>query len=821
MNPLSQQMQAQGRGNDSVLVHMSPREVGGLQALAQSYGGTLTRNPTTGLPEAGFLEKLLPAIAGAVGGAMGIDPWMAAAGAGLAQGAITGNLEKGLTAGLSAYGGASLGRSFNPEGTFAGYKIGTPIPTPSLEDIDPGAATAAGATSSPDPINQSANSASGVAPTIPLTPPTPPAPQGMFDKFGTAASAGITNSTLQNLAPYAAAFGLATPFLTGSDQTYKAPEPKKTDYAGPYKPVPRVMALPVRGSNYLRNSSEHMFFPDSNPYPGYLPADKTTPESEIDLNALAKRLGRVAPTIRMAEGGLLPRAAPRTGLIAPEAPRSSGERTFNFPKSNYVPPAAPPSAGLQALTQQYPTATKAQLSEYERAIAGGGDPSATRSLMQAYGPTSNYTSLQPWSPDFKGFDYKRSRPTDEFGNPIGWTPTAEEQASADNAMGRARMSMEGITEPDSDFLAGFRGMIHGQTADYSNPSWGMNVETFKGAPPMLKDSMFNRATGYTGSGSDGQNYANTYDTYKTNQIVEGQRQAAMAANAADNTAENYALYGGPDAPEDTGRYVSPVPSSPPASSGAQGVFNRALEATRAAPGATSTGIGAMFDRLGNKVGAAVSDIGNIGNMSRDELWNFASKVAPFTPLSPFFNAANLLIGGAGYTTGDGRSGFTSNPGMQALPRELTQGHIWGAIQNMVPFNLLGTHEHAANPKGQAAGGVNLEDGSFVVDARTVAELGNGSSGAGQEVLARLGGRPIHGPGDGVSDSIRANIGGTQEARVARDEVKFDPEAVKRLGRGNPKKGADRLYDMMKKAEKARKSASRGKDTGLRALAGAR
>jgi hypothetical protein len=123
--------------------------------------------------------------------------------------------------------------------------------------------------------------------------------------------------------------------------------------------------------------------------------------------------------------------------------------------------------------------------------------------------------------------------------------------------------------------------------------------------------------------------------------------------------------------------------------------------------------------------------------------------------------------------------------------------------------------------GKAAGGVNLEDGSFVVDARTVAELGNGSSSAGQELLARMGGRPIKGPGDGVSDSIRANIGGKQEARVARDEVKFSPDAVQRVGGGSAKKGAQRLYAMMNKAEKARKTASRGKDTGLRALVGAK
>jgi hypothetical protein len=121
----------------------------------------------------------------------------------------------------------------------------------------------------------------------------------------------------------------------------------------------------------------------------------------------------------------------------------------------------------------------------------------------------------------------------------------------------------------------------------------------------------------------------------------------------------------------------------------------------------------------------------------------------------------------------------------------------------------------------ATGGVGLKDGSFVVDARTVSELGNGSSGAGQDLLARFGGKAIKGPGDGVSDSIRANIGGRQEARVARDEVKFDPKAVQRLGKGDPRKGSDRLYALMAKAHDARQGAKRGQDTGLKGLLGAR
>jgi hypothetical protein len=116
----------------------------------------------------------------------------------------------------------------------------------------------------------------------------------------------------------------------------------------------------------------------------------------------------------------------------------------------------------------------------------------------------------------------------------------------------------------------------------------------------------------------------------------------------------------------------------------------------------------------------------------------------------------------------------------------------------------------------AGGGeVELADGAFVLDARTVSEIGNGSSNAGMEALRRIGGRPIDGPGDGVSDSIPARIGRDQPARVARDEVLVPADAVRRLGKGNPKKGADKLYSLMNKAHKARKKAKRGQDTKVR------
>ena len=114
LHPIAQAVQSQGRGKDTQLVHMTPNEVASMQALAKAQGGSLSINPSTGLPEAGFLDSMLPTILGigitaATGGAAA--PWMIGAGIGGLQYMRTGSLEKGLMAGLGAYGGAGIGSS--------------------------------------------------------------------------------------------------------------------------------------------------------------------------------------------------------------------------------------------------------------------------------------------------------------------------------------------------------------------------------------------------------------------------------------------------------------------------------------------------------------------------------------------------------------------------------------------------------------------------------------------------------------------------------------------------------------------------------------
>ena len=131
VNQSAQGLASLGRNGDSMLVHMSPHEVAGLQGLAMAHGGSLTINPETGLPEAfslgGVFSSLLPMAAGMfmgpAAGAMfgpssGITAFLSSPlGAGLTTGALTaamtGDIGKGAMAGLGAAGGAGLGQGIS------------------------------------------------------------------------------------------------------------------------------------------------------------------------------------------------------------------------------------------------------------------------------------------------------------------------------------------------------------------------------------------------------------------------------------------------------------------------------------------------------------------------------------------------------------------------------------------------------------------------------------------------------------------------------------------------------------------------------------
>ena len=160
---------AQGRYGDSMLLHVNPAEVKG---LAQAM--PITINPETGQPEA-FLPFLAPiagsllgsslltgAGAGALGGLIGAGGLSSLAagaiGSGLAQTAVTGDLKKGMMAGLTGYG---IGSALQGAGAAAATADATTAATQTATD----AATQAAMTD-PNLITSAASNVGPVAPTL-------------------------------------------------------------------------------------------------------------------------------------------------------------------------------------------------------------------------------------------------------------------------------------------------------------------------------------------------------------------------------------------------------------------------------------------------------------------------------------------------------------------------------------------------------------------------------------------------------------------------------------------------------------------------------
>ena len=107
----AERVQRKGRNGDTMLVHMNPDEfnamaaLGGLGGLAQNR---VTINPDTGLPEMFSFRNILPTVVGIAGAAFGVPTLPLALGVGATTAVTTGDLGKGILAGLGSYALGSL-----------------------------------------------------------------------------------------------------------------------------------------------------------------------------------------------------------------------------------------------------------------------------------------------------------------------------------------------------------------------------------------------------------------------------------------------------------------------------------------------------------------------------------------------------------------------------------------------------------------------------------------------------------------------------------------------------------------------------------------
>jgi hypothetical protein len=96
----AQDLASRGRGGDTMLVHMAPHEVAGLNAIARMQGTELTINPETGMPEALKLGKLFKTLAPFIPFIPGVGQFLAPAFGALGMGGFSPLLQKAITSGI-------------------------------------------------------------------------------------------------------------------------------------------------------------------------------------------------------------------------------------------------------------------------------------------------------------------------------------------------------------------------------------------------------------------------------------------------------------------------------------------------------------------------------------------------------------------------------------------------------------------------------------------------------------------------------------------------------------------------------------------------
>jgi hypothetical protein len=203
----------------------------------------------------------------------------------------------------------------------------------------------------------------------------------------------------------------------------------------------------------------------------------------------------------------------------------------------------------------------------------------------------------------------------------------------------------------------------------------------------------------------------------------------------------------------------------------------------------------------NKLALAGLGIGGMGMMSSDQ-----QRIKPATAHGDYYSYPGFT---QGYDPTGGASGqqyFNYGYGTPTVTHYAEGGSIGDEVNNVmypqsqlptgtvgqygnrsavpVPREVVGAQDAVVNPftgaEGMAAGGI--------------ATLGGYSDG----------GRLTQGPGDGVSDSIPASIGGKQPARLADGEFVIPARIVSEIGNGSTKAGAKKLYAMMDRIQKARR-----------------
>jgi len=821
LHKFAEQVAANGRGDDSLLVHMTPDEVQRLQSFAEANGRSLTINPETGLPEAGILSDLFKAVApialgaflGPAGMGLTFGGLSSAMSAGIATGGITalatGSLSRGLMAGLGAYGGAGLG-----EGLMGAATTGDAFQA-AQSNLGPEA---------------NAMSVKDVAATANINPVTSGL-KALGTEQGRAAALNAMGGTKGALT----AAGMAAAPLMAMQPTTQMPETKGTGYIRQFdyninpdtgKPDPlygmRAMT-PVKASEWGDKTfqGQRDLFRQQNPNPYEL--------GTASLNQPPKPMAG-GGIVALADGGVPGYA---DGMLVGD------QDVFNYFKG--LDQAKLGSGALDAQIAKDMQTYNVSAADIAR-ITGTGAQQGDyeKRFVQAINPaTLNSADFLAQTAD------------------VG----LQNQALA-NAMQGAGMS---------------------QAAQYAATHQLNDAAGIASAPKAAQD--FYNAYGYKAGDAPGDKggiaglYTNIdyaadrlQDQINAGKLTVQQAQNLSLAemerlgiNQADVKAATGKAFGDLFTPKEIIKPITPLPFTSVVPGGTQ--MPGATVYDNGAYGNYGSGPATGVDYRGNTVSIATP--GDIITNPDD-----SRTVVPNIPGRPYGGFTGMEQVKSRYTAGGGSLGYTAKAprtveefnqlynkqtgdSLAAYDYLMGKGGGKYPVKSGVPNisqnygeYVLGKKPVAptAKPKttektvaaGDAAvvGGVSFdltdptkqpaEDNngpwSWDVAAKRWVQYGRMASGgmAGYAVGGGLGslgsysdgGRLLKGPGDGVSDSIPATIGAkNQPARLADGEFVIPARIVSELGNGSTDAGAKKLYAMMDRVQRAR-----GKTTGKNKVA---
>lgn len=667
---------AQGRNGDSMLMHVTPREVAGLQALAQQHGGSLTVNPQTGLPEANFLDdiglggvnKFVPAIAGAglsffSGGA--IDPMTASAMVGGLAGLTSGNLAEGIKAGLGAYGGASLTGSLGAMGGAANANA---------------AAQAADAGAS-GPLSGAAFSNAAGAPDV---------------------GAGFDAAT--------GSFGAAKDFL------------KDNKYALGAAALPALMGSMEEdsGPTALKNKGYIRRY-EKNPVTGALEQVEAVPVDDWGSRS-AVSFGGVGDPVKYADGG----------AVKPD-PFGGGYLVFNEATKKYDRVSADGTT----------TPAAALNSEGAPAVKFAAPPKRTPVMRD---PNDTRTDSQ------KAYDYLMGKTGAE--NPMLFYHDQGAEAS---------QPADALTPLDLATRTGGHYVINKSTGTYD---WVPDAAAADAGLASL-------AAGQQGGGSATLNAG--VDSANVGTASGPFAEGVASLNNSLSNAGSIVL-------GKLANVFNPLPNLTPEQAAAVPVSDMQGTPVTSVPAANPMSVDPAQAQASTGVGSQQGGFQGSG----------AEAGSSTGPSSAATNSGMSNSGGWG--SRDAGGGYGGDSGGSAAGASARGG---------MGFGGTGSGVGGDGGDGGGDGGGNARGGLMALAAGGLGSLGGYSDG----------GQLLKGPGDGVSDSIPATIGKGQPARLADGEFVVPARIVSELGNGSTEAGAKQLYAMM-----ARIQAGRAKTTGKNQVA---